>query len=258
MQGMECSGDRGSPVPGDREALPTKDLERIVHRATPLDTAFQTLARHQEEQDRIAEDLLEREIWALSEILARSGPLWNQPTRPTLRFDIVQLGDPAPFHLELGSFAHLAALVAPTAEEQELTRTPAPCWARVTLNPARQIAGQSGALACSYVPIATAEAIAVVGFPQILGRVEDATRVTGKALLVEAHQQAERQARLLAVERMLHVAPDSGTDPTGRGMALHMRLALMLFGNGSSTRLVLAGVYVTCVVLLCYVLIAFH
>ena len=52
-------------------------LQQVAAGKAPLAQAFQVLAHHQDELMRNAADLREREVWALSVILAISSPLWQ-------------------------------------------------------------------------------------------------------------------------------------------------------------------------------------
>jgi hypothetical protein len=84
-------------------ALP-EDLRQAARGEATLHAAFHTLAHHQEEQARTAADLLERETWALTVILAMIGPIWASRANPTLRFALDRPAEPVPYHLELGRF----------------------------------------------------------------------------------------------------------------------------------------------------------
>lgn len=219
-------------------------LKRLAGGALPLDEAFLTLARYGEEQARSAADVQARECWAVTAVLARSVPLWERLARPTLRFATSQGEETAPSWLEVGRFAHLGALVAPTAEERTLIAAPAPCWARVAAHTERVDAGCVGALACSYTPVSIAEAVAVLGCRRILTQIEGAARAAGAALLAATEEQAERQAYLLTVERMLRVVPDPTTDGVTRATPPQQML-LLLLGRG---RWVLLALSMWCLV----------
>jgi hypothetical protein len=232
---------------------PPTDLDRVAGGLVPLDEAFLTLARYQEEHARAAAALRESETWALTALLARSAPIWQEPARPTLRFEVSQPAGPAPYHLELGGFAHLAALAGPTVEEQALVTAPVPSWARVTARLGRQQAGHASALAYFYTPMDTSEAIELLGCRRILARIEEATRAAGQVQLAEAQSQAERRACLLVVERMLRVAPDLAVEPHGARARGPTGWMLTLIGAGTTAK-VLVGAYAA-VVLLCVVLI---
>jgi hypothetical protein len=209
-----------------------------------------TLAHYQEEQARTAADLLERETWALTAILTRSEPIWRQLPNPTLRF---VLSHPDELHLELGSYSHLAALVAPTVDEQALIAATLPCWARVLPASQRRVAGQAGPLACSYVGISVAEAVATLGFGRILDRIEGAARTAGQAMLARAQVERERQARILSVEQMLGWGPDPADVRLDRTKTARTRLVLLLLGqDGRVQATVLLGLMV--VVLVCLLL----
>jgi hypothetical protein len=87
--------------------------------------------------------------------------------------------------------------------------------ARVSPHPERQGAGQTGAAACAYVPIPTAEAVSTLGLGRILGEIEAATGVAGQAGVDQAREHAARHERLLRVEQMLgwEQAPVEGAEP---------------------------------------------
>ena len=61
-------------------------LRQIACGEVALPTAFHSLAQYREELTRDSADTNEREVWALSTILAISEPIWQDPARPTLRF----------------------------------------------------------------------------------------------------------------------------------------------------------------------------
>jgi hypothetical protein len=136
----------------------------------------------------------------------------------------------------VGYFAHLAALDAPTAAERELIAATAPCWARVYPHEDRQRAGQSGALACSYVPIPMAEAVATLGLERIL-------------------TQDERQARLLRAERALGWEPAPADAPVAAAMPIRTRLVLALLEPGSRARLALGAAFLGLVLILLCLLV---
>ena len=216
-----------------------EELRQVARGEAALAEAMLTLARYAEEQALTAADLLERETWALTAILERSMPIWRHLPNPTLRFVPDHSDQP---RLELGSFSHLAALIAPSADEQALIAATAPCWARVSSAPERQVAGQTGALACSYVAISPAEAVATLGLGRILTQIEVATRTAGQALVAQAQAQRDRQSQLLRAERMLGVDPDPATMPTDCSRPISRRLALLLLESAKPVRLALAGV----------------
>ncbi|HVA92420.1 MAG TPA: hypothetical protein VNL71_21570 [Chloroflexota bacterium] len=232
------------------------DLRRVIFAEVPLTTAFPMLALYQEEQVRRAADLLERETWAVAAILAVSGPIWSQFTSPTLCFPFGGPGESPPYHLEVGYFAHLAALDAPTAAERELIAATAPCWARVYPHQDRQRAGQSGALACSYVPVPLAEAVAALGLERILAQLETATRAAGQVLLNQAEAQDEREARLLRAERALDGESAPVEAPVAVEMPVRTRLVLALLEPGSRTGLALGAAFVGFALLLLFVLVS--
>lgn len=193
-----------------------KDLRRVAAGEAPLYEAFQVLAQYDEEQAGAAADLREREIWSVTMILNASGIIWKHLPSPTLRFEIDDPNEPAPYHIELGHFAHLAALTTPSTDEQSLIAATTPCWARVFPNHERRCAEQTEAFAYSYVPISVAEAIDRLGFEPIPLKIGAVTREVGQALLAEEQAQRARYDRLLAVEQMLGWDPDAA-DASGDG-----------------------------------------
>ncbi len=222
-----------SPWPEDETVCPP-DLQRAACGEVPLQEAFQTLAYYQEEQTRAAVDLLEQETWAVTVHLAASGPIWSHIGRPTLRFALDCAAQSVPCHLELGTFAHLAALITPSAGERTLISARTPCWARVYPHHERQGAGQIGAVAYSYVPIPTAEAVATLGLGRILSEIEAATRAAGQAILARAQEQAARHERLLRVERMLGWGqePIEAAQPCQRHPRIDQVFVLLARGGG--------------------------
>jgi hypothetical protein len=216
---------------GEGSRLPSDPLRKVSGQGGTLFETFQAIGYYQEEQERAAADLLEREIWAVSRMLIASAPIWNQNPGMTLSFPLNQSEEAVPYRMELGLFSHLAALPAPTPEEKELIASTTPCWARVAPNLERHLAGCSGALACSYVPVSMAEAVKLVGLDRIMDQMEAATRTAGQAVLNEARVQEDRRARLLAVERMFGWEADPGADPETTSM--RTQLALAVLGRGS-------------------------
>jgi hypothetical protein len=208
------------------------DLRQAAHGELPLSEAFHTLAHYSEEQASTATDLLTREAWALSMILDASAPVWRHIPMPTLRL-VQEDGSarPAAYHLEVGHFAHLAGLMAPTEGEQTLIAATTPCWAKVYPHHIRREAGYTGALARSYVPISVAEAVSILGFAKIMAQIDAAARAAGQALLAEAQAQQERHERLLLTERMLGWEPPPMTSETP-ALPTMTRLALLLLGRG--------------------------
>ena len=209
-----------------------EDLRRVSRGEIGVYEAFQTLTQSQEEQKRAAADLLEHETWAVTLLSGASEAIWRQLPGPTLRFALDTSCDSERSHLELGRFSHLAALDAPSSEEQSLSALRTPCFARVYPHKDRQAAGHSGALACSYVPISPTEAVASLGFARIVTEIETATRTAGHALLVEGAAQRERQQQLLRIERMRGWEPDPAADPVAAAPPFTTRLAMMLMGQG--------------------------
>jgi hypothetical protein len=181
--------------------LPT-DLVLIARGEAPLRDAFLTLSYYGEVQAQAAKELFEREVWAVTALIEESIAIWNHLTSPTLQFRPDGSG-PEQYRLELGRFAHLVALSAPTEGERALIAAALPCWARVARHPERELSGSKGPLGCSYEPISVAEAVATLGFRRIQARIEAATREAGAALVAEAQSQEERRAQLISVERML-------------------------------------------------------
>jgi len=247
MQGVLWPAEAGNLIQEhDRRALP-EDLRRAARGEAALDEAFETLAHYQEELARIATDVLERETWVLTAIIIRSGPIWDHLRCPTLRFVPDRPDEP---YLELGIFSHLAGLAAPSADEQALIADPAPRWARVSPHHERRLAGGTGALACSYVPVSVAEAVATLGLGRILAQIEAATRTTGQALLAQAQNQRERQARLLGVERMLGWEPDPTEASLDRTTTARTHLLLLVLGQGGPAWWALGAALVGLVVIL--------
>ena len=214
---------------GERAGLLPFTRREVGGITGPLYETFQRLAFSQEEQEREAADLLEREIWAVTRIMAVSAPIWNQNPSPILSFSLGHMSEPAPYRLELSRFAYLRTLRSPSPGEQALIASDTPCWARVAPNLERHMAGYSDALACSYVPIPVAEAVKLLGLGRIMTQIEAATQSAGQAVLNEARVQEDRRARLMAVERMLGCEPRPATD---RETPVRTHLALALLGKG--------------------------
>ncbi len=197
----------GQPAaPGEQDTH--ERLRRVGSGQAGLWESFQTLTQSREDHARQAADLLERETWALTGILAASGAIWPHLASPTLRFALESGGDAGACHAELGLFTHLVALDVPSAAEQTLISASAPCFARVVPSQERQAAGRDGPLACSYGPMPVTEAVATIGFAKIVDEIEVAARSAGQVLLRDAEAQAERQKSVLRVERMFGWAPD--------------------------------------------------
>ena len=212
------------------------DLRRAAQGEVSLYEAFQTLVRYREAHAQTAAELFERETWAMTVLVDASESLWTQPASPTLRFAIPGPDGPAPYHLELGRFAHLAALQAPSEEEQELIAAASPRWARVHAHQERLHEGQTGALACRYVPMSTGEAVATLGFARILAQLECRARAVGTALLTQAEEQDARQQRVQQAERMLGWVPTPAVD-SHRAHSPGTRLLLSLVQEGCGQRL---------------------
>jgi hypothetical protein len=203
---------------------------------------------------RTAADLLERETWALTAILDRSAPIWQHLANPVLRFPPERIDQPC---LELGTFSHLAGLIAPSADEQVLIAATAPRWARVSPALERQQAEQTGALACSYVAISAAEAVAILGFGRILSRLAAATRTAGQTLATQAQNQRDRQVQIMQTERQLGVALEPATTALGDSQAIYTCLVLSLLRPVNLMRLALAGAIWILVVILASFLVSF-
>ncbi|HVC80257.1 MAG TPA: hypothetical protein VNL35_07130 [Chloroflexota bacterium] len=217
-------------IPSSEEPIKLPFARREAGGITgPLYETFQSLAFSQEEQEREAGDLLEREIWAVTRIMAVSAPIWNQNPSPIVSFSLGHTSEPAPYRLELSRFAHLRALRTPSPGEQALIASDTPCWARVAPNLERHLAGYSDALACSYVPVPVAEAVKLLGLGRIMTQIEAATQSAGQAVLNEARFQEDRRARLVAVERMLGCEPHPAAD---RETPVRTHVALALLGKG--------------------------
>jgi hypothetical protein len=234
---------------GDGALAIPADLHRAARREMAPREAFQILAFYQDEHAREAADLLERETWALMAILASSNPIWNHRDSPTLRFMLDCSSTPLSSHVELGRFAHLAALAAPNADEQALIETTTCCFARVAPHPERHGAGEVGALACSYIPISVGEAISLLGFGQIMDQIEATTRQTGEMLLTQARLLGERQTRLLGAERMLGWEPDPAAAPHWATTACAWLLVAVL-GPDCRVRLIVGLVFLGIVAVL--------
>jgi len=214
----------------ERPRIPPDPIRKVNGQGGSLVETFQAIAYYQEEQERAAADLLERETWAVSRMLLASAPIWHQNPGLTLSFSLDQPGEAVPYRLELGLFSHLEALPAPSPEEKELIASPTPRWARAAPNLERHLAGCTGPLSCSYVPVSMAEAVKCLGLDRIVDQLEAATRTAGQAVLNEARTQDERRARLLAVERMFGWEAESEVDPAA---ATRAQVALALLGRGS-------------------------
>ncbi|HXT34873.1 MAG TPA: hypothetical protein VN837_04775 [Chloroflexota bacterium] len=255
MQGIRSVMEDGDLPPMDGAYTIPDDLRKAGHPKPALGQAFQTIANYREEQDRIAADLLEREIWVVTVILALSAPVWNQLATPTLEFRLDQPSEPVPYHIELGCFSHLAALAAPRAEERALIESTTPCWAQVYPHYEREQAGQTGALARSYVPISVAEAVTLLGLERILSQLEAATSRIGQSLALRARAQAARQERLLEVERALGWTREPSAAPKERQPAAITRRAALLLQPGSRGRLAIGSAFMGFVVALICALI---
>ncbi|MGH7870415.1 MAG: hypothetical protein ACREP9_22915 [Candidatus Dormibacteraceae bacterium] len=214
-----------------------EDLRRAANHATTLVDAFEIIAAFQEEQARAAADLVERETWAVTRLLIASEPIWKYLPRPTLRFALDQSSDTEPSHVEVGRFSHLADLLAPSPGEQALISATNLGWARVSPCPERRVSDRTDARACAYEPITVVEAVRLLWLGTILTHIEAATDTVSKALLAESQVQSDRQARLLAVERMLGWDADL---PTPQEPATRTRLVLLLLGYGSLGRIVVS------------------
>ena len=239
MHETQSLGERAGDIVAGAMWPSDMELRRAAQGSASLYEAFHTFARYQDAHAHAAADLFEREIWAMTVIVNASDTLWVQPASPTLRFAIPGPTGPAPYHLELGRFAHLAALTAPKPEEQVLISAATPGWARVHLDQERLRAGHTGALACAYVPISTGEAVATLGFGRILSQIESRAWATGKTLLAQAEEQCARERRVLQVERALGWVPEPvATAPHAQPM--RTRLMLALLQEGRALRLTLS------------------
>jgi hypothetical protein len=228
------------------------DLQRLSRGEVTLGAALQMLAHHQEEQRSADADLCEREAWVVSSILARSEAAWDLLAKPTIRFSVSQSGDFPPYHLEVGRYVHLTALTDLSPGEQALVASSAPCWARVYPHRARQESGWTGALARSYVPITTAEAVAKLGMGTIVSAIEGAVRSAGSDLRAQAELQGRRQDRVAEMERALGWDDGPQDAPEGRMALARTWLVLLLLGHGGRTGRVLGTMLVgISVILLC-------
>ena len=118
-----------------------EDLRRASRGEVGVYAAFQTLLQVQEEQARAAADLIEQETWALTLIIGASEAIWRLLPGQTLRFALDTPTRAEGASLELGRFAHLATLDAPSSEEHTLIAAPTPCVARAEPHKERQAAG---------------------------------------------------------------------------------------------------------------------
>jgi hypothetical protein len=225
---------------------PLETLRQVVTAEAALPTAFQALARYQDELARTAADLREREVCALTVILTISSPIWQNPSRPIMRFMPDRPGDP---HLELGTFSHLKDLFAPSADEQVLIAATQPCWARVWPHEERRLAGGTGPHGCSYVAITVDEAIAAIGFERILSQIEAAVCATGQTLLVQTLSQRKQHARLLATERMLGWEPDPREGSLDPVMPTGAHSLLVLLARGGAAGWAVCAVFVVLLML---------
>ncbi|HVC80253.1 MAG TPA: hypothetical protein VNL35_07110 [Chloroflexota bacterium] len=227
--------DAASVARPHRMRVAPEDLRRAANHATTLVEAFAIIAAFQEEQARAAADLAERETWVVTRVLIASDPIWKYLPRPTLRFALDHSSDSGPSHVEVGRFSHLAGLAAPSPGELTLISATNLGWARVSPCPERRVSDRTDALACAYEPITVVEAVKLLGLGTILTHIEAATDTVSKAVLAEAQAQSDRQARLLAVERMLGWDTDP---PAPQEPAMRTRMVLILLGYGSPGRLV--------------------
>ncbi len=218
------------PVTSEPTASGSQDarerLRRVGSGQAGLWEAFQPLAQAQEDQARQAADLAEREAWAPAGMLEASNALWPHLTTPTLHLAVRSSDGDEATHVELGRYGHLAALPAPIAGEQALISSPTPCFARVVASQERQAAGVDGPLACSYLPLSPAEAVAAIGFATIEADLEAAARTAGQVLLYKVEAQAERQHAVLRVERMFGWTPDP--PPEAVALPVGSRVAVLL------------------------------
>lgn len=205
-------------------------LRKTVGQGGTIFEVFQTIAYQREEQERVAADLLERETWAVTCLLIASAPIWARNTNLTLNFPLDQRNEPVAYRLELGLFSRLAGLSAPSAGELELLAATTPCWARVTPNLERHLAGYSDELACSYQPISMAEAVKLLGLDRIVDQIEAAARAARQSVMQEARAQEDRRARLRAVERLLGWESERDLNAA---LPLRTQLAMALLGKGT-------------------------
>lgn len=232
-----------------------EDLRCAAYSEATLQEAFLTFLRSQEEQAHTAADLLDREVWATTALLEASDALWDHLAEPTVRFAPDDRDAAEPCYLELGRFRHLAALISPSEDERRLLATEGAAWARIAPHRERQLAGETGALACGYVVISTAEAVAALGFGRILDQIEAATRSAGTALLAEAKSQKERQVQLARVERMLGWDSDPSCASYEAALPAATRLLLSLAGQGGRNWVVWAAMILGVIVLMLCLLI---
>jgi hypothetical protein len=237
----------------DLQAASPVNLQRVVTGQVSLGDALHILAHCQEEHMCLDADLSEREAWVVTSILDRSEVAWELLAKPTLRFVVERPGESVPYHLEVGRYAHLAALLDATAAEQELAASQTLCWARVYPHKGRQEAGATGALARSYIPIMVDEAVATLGMRPIVAAIESAVRAAGSDLRAEAERLNRRREGLVDMERAL--GWDANLLPLAPGdRAAQFRgwLAQFLLGQtGRSGRLLTAGFASLLIGLLC-------
>jgi hypothetical protein len=196
-----------TPVQRQGPTLP-EELRQVATGLLPLPEALRTLAQFQQEQVRAEADLREREARALTAVLEVSEPVWRYLDPPTLHFPLTRSAMNA--HLEVGRFAHLAALLWPSTQEQVLAASSAISWVRVCPHQERQAAGQVGALASAYAPISMAEAVTELGLEPIVRKLEVAARTAGAVLLQRAQALQEREAQLVSVELTFGWEPRAG------------------------------------------------
>jgi hypothetical protein len=207
------------------------DLRRTARGEIALNESFLVIGWCAEEQRLAAANLLEREVWVMRALLEASDAIWGRLPSPTLRFALDGHDLDAP-HLQLGRFAHLAALAAPSAAEQQLIEATKPCWARATPDRERQRAGFAGPLALAYEPVSDEEAVRTLSYQRIMSQLEETTRTAAKLTLAEALSQQERLARLRYTEEILGWRPEPATAGDA-ALPLGTRLLLATVGHGS-------------------------
>lgn len=107
----------------------------------------------------------------LVHILSESATIWHLAGNPiTINPTSRQLtasGDSDPWTLQIGTFAHLAALPDPTPAERDLTTATIPCCALVYPHHNRSSRPSPNPLTHAYVPITPAQAVSRVSYASI-------------------------------------------------------------------------------------------
>ena len=243
-----------SCVVGTREngAL-REDLLRAVRGEAAIPETCMTLSMYWHEQKQASAELFEREIWAANAIIDASAGIWDQLPQPTVVF--ARDGSKSTIdQLELGRFAHLRLLELPNEHELELIATDSVCWAHVTASLERESAGAVGALARSYSPVSTEDAVALIGLDRIVSQLEAVVGEAGRSLVAAARMHDERRARLERTERKLGWRQDPGTQSI-EVLPWRTRFLIGLVGQEDRNWLAAcAGIQGLFVVCLCFML----